>query len=314
MKARRAEGAPRLLGSRRTKGAPRRGTCEAPPIRHGLRRDTFPSGEGGFAPFRGYARSGGAPLRSPRFAHACALRHRGKRRRPPAEADGGYSCSSGHAPLRRAAPFPTCPSTPAGKPRHARQAHQPAHSEGGPPVPPGRQRTTGITPQAPSSRPREEGISLAQHEAPPPKPSDEGSGGSHGAVSVWLPPVALWFFPASGKERPAHRPMRKGTPHPARRKEYLAHPRMCKGTFIPQEIGGLCPRNGPRRSSPQSLSPPSCLRLSSATFSSTCRLCSGYQNHNTAASSAKPIPGASVAMPKMPSRTAAVCPPIAPGT
>ena len=29
-------------------GAPRRGTCEAPPIRHGNCRDTFPSGEGFF--------------------------------------------------------------------------------------------------------------------------------------------------------------------------------------------------------------------------------------------------------------------------
>ena len=65
----------------------------------------------------GCARSGGAPLRSPRFAHACALRHGRERRRPPAEADGGYSCSSGHASLRRTAPFLTCPSTPADKPR-----------------------------------------------------------------------------------------------------------------------------------------------------------------------------------------------------
>ena len=46
--ARRAEGAPRLRGSRRTTGAPRRGTCGAPPIRHGSCRDTFPSGEGGW--------------------------------------------------------------------------------------------------------------------------------------------------------------------------------------------------------------------------------------------------------------------------
>ena len=39
--------ASRAGGSRRTTGAPRRGTCEALPIRHGFRRDTFPSGEGG---------------------------------------------------------------------------------------------------------------------------------------------------------------------------------------------------------------------------------------------------------------------------
>ena len=45
-RARRAKGAPGLRGSRRATGAPRRGTCEAPPIRHGSCRDTFPSGEG----------------------------------------------------------------------------------------------------------------------------------------------------------------------------------------------------------------------------------------------------------------------------
>ena len=67
--------------------------CEAPPIRHGNCHDTFPSGEG----FLGWLSSGGAPLRSPRFAHACALRHGGKRRRPPAEAGGGYACASGRA-------------------------------------------------------------------------------------------------------------------------------------------------------------------------------------------------------------------------
>ena len=67
-----------------------------------------PPGQGGFAPFRGCARSGGAPLRSPRFAHACALRHGRERRRPPAEADGGYSGSSGHAPLRKNAASRTC--------------------------------------------------------------------------------------------------------------------------------------------------------------------------------------------------------------
>ena len=44
-----------LAGSRRTTGASRRGTCEAPPIRHGSCRDTFPSVEGGFAPFFGRA-------------------------------------------------------------------------------------------------------------------------------------------------------------------------------------------------------------------------------------------------------------------
>ena len=91
-RARRTEGAPGLRGSRRATGAPRRGTCGAPPIRHGNCRDTFPSGEGGL----GCVRSGGTPLRSPRFAWGCALRHGGRRRRPPAEADGDYSGSFGH--------------------------------------------------------------------------------------------------------------------------------------------------------------------------------------------------------------------------
>ena len=46
VEARLAEGEPGLRGSRRATGAPRRGACEAPPIRHGNCRDTFPSGEG----------------------------------------------------------------------------------------------------------------------------------------------------------------------------------------------------------------------------------------------------------------------------
>ena len=112
--------------------------------------------------------------------------------------------------------------------RHQAQpkAHHFARNEGGPLVPPGRQRTTDITPKAVPSRPREEAISLAQHEVPPPKPSGEGSGGSHGAGSDWLPPGALWFFPASGKERPAHPRMCKGTP---RQQKQQVHPRQRKG-------------------------------------------------------------------------------------
>ena len=97
------------------------------------------------------------------------------------------------------------------------KAHHLARNEGGPPVPPDRQRTTGITPPAVPSRPREEANSLAQQEAPPPKPSDEGAGGSHGAVSIWLPPVALWFFPASGKEQPRTSADVQRNPAPHRR-------------------------------------------------------------------------------------------------
>ena len=54
-RARRTEGAPGLRGSRLAKGEARRETCEAPPIRHGSCRDTFPSGEGFFV---GRARAG----------------------------------------------------------------------------------------------------------------------------------------------------------------------------------------------------------------------------------------------------------------
>ena len=62
-KARRAEGAPRLRGSRLATGAPRRGTCEAPPIRHGSCRDTFPSGEGAGLRALGRGSPTVAPLR-----------------------------------------------------------------------------------------------------------------------------------------------------------------------------------------------------------------------------------------------------------
>ena len=62
--ARLAEGEPGLQGSRLATGEARRGACGVLPIRHGFRRDTFPDGEG----FLGCVSSGGAPLRSPRFA------------------------------------------------------------------------------------------------------------------------------------------------------------------------------------------------------------------------------------------------------
>ena len=150
----------------------------------------------------GCVSSGGAPLRSPRFAHACVLRLRGKRRRPPAEADGGYSCSSGHAPLRRTAPFLTCSSTPADKPRNARQAHHPAPNEGGPPVPPGRQRTTDITPKVAPSRPREEGLSLAQHEVLPPSQAARGPGAAMVLAQIGCHRAPFGSFPRVGKNAP----------------------------------------------------------------------------------------------------------------
>ena len=48
LEARLAEGEPGLRGSCLATGEARRRTCEAPPIRRGLRRDTFPAGEGFF--------------------------------------------------------------------------------------------------------------------------------------------------------------------------------------------------------------------------------------------------------------------------
>ena len=84
LEARLAEGEPRLRGSRRTEGAPRRGACGAPPIRHGNCRDTFPSGEGGFAPFLGRARAG-LPYGRPASHEGCAPRLSKEKRQPPAE-------------------------------------------------------------------------------------------------------------------------------------------------------------------------------------------------------------------------------------
>ena len=59
-------------------GAPRRGTCEATPIRHGTAVTPSSPGKGGFAPFRACARAGlpyGRPA-SPRLVRS-ALRVRG---------------------------------------------------------------------------------------------------------------------------------------------------------------------------------------------------------------------------------------------
>ena len=63
--ARRTKGAPGLRGSRRTKDAPRRTACAAPPIRHGFRRDTFPAGEGFFCAPSASVERGGVLLRRP---------------------------------------------------------------------------------------------------------------------------------------------------------------------------------------------------------------------------------------------------------
>ena len=201
-------------------GAPRRGACGAPPIRHGNCRDTFPSEEGGWV---GRARAG-LPYGRPASREGCALRLSRERRRPPAEADGGYSGSSGHAPMRRTAPFPTCPSTPADKLRHARQAHHLARNEGGPPVPPGRQRTTGTTPNAVPSRPREEANSLAQQEAPPPSQAARGPGAAMVLSRFGCHRSPFGSFPREGKnasharatgKRPSRHQAQPKAHHPA---------------------------------------------------------------------------------------------------
>ena len=84
VKARLAEGEPGLQGSRRATGAPRRGACEALPIRHGNCRDTFPAGEGTglvvlgrgsptFAPLRPVSR---VPSQGQEAATSCGVRQR----------------------------------------------------------------------------------------------------------------------------------------------------------------------------------------------------------------------------------------------
>ena len=120
-------------------GAPRRGACGAPPIRHGTGVTPSPPGKGGWVtcaraglPYgrpasRGVERSlsgagGGDLLRRPTEATLA----------PPAI----HRCGE---------PYLVCPVSPPTLPKPS-QAHHPARSEGGPPVPPGRQRTTNTTP------------------------------------------------------------------------------------------------------------------------------------------------------------------------
>ena len=83
------------------------------------------------------------------------------------------------------------------------QAHHSAHNEGGPPVPPGRQRTTGITPKAAPSRPREEAISLAPHEVPPPTQAARGPGAAMALSRIGCHRAPFGSFPREGKNSPA---------------------------------------------------------------------------------------------------------------
>ena len=93
------------------------------------------------------------------------------------------------------------------------KAHHLARNEGGPPVPPGRQRMTDITPKIAPSRPREEGISLAPHEAPPPSQARRGPGAAMVLSRIGCHRAPFGSFPRVGKNSPPHSPMCKGTPH-----------------------------------------------------------------------------------------------------
>ena len=88
-----------------------------------------------------------------------------------------------------------------GTSRHQAQpkAHHPAHNEGGPPVPPGRQRTMDITSQAVPSRPREEGISLAPHAVPPSSQARRGPGAAMVLSRIGCHRAPFGSFPREGK-------------------------------------------------------------------------------------------------------------------
>ena len=103
-----------------------------------------------------------------------------------------------------------------GTSRHQAQpkAPPPARNEGGPPVPPGRQRTTGTTPQAAPSRPREEAYSLAPHEVSPSTQARRGPGAAMVLSRIGCHRAPFGSFPREGKNSTAHRPMCKGTALP----------------------------------------------------------------------------------------------------
>ena len=174
----------------------------------------------GASPLFGRERGRGS-LRSSSIAHAFAPRLRGKRRRPPAAADGDYSCS-GHAPPRmtntaavlprarppQARPMSRHPAFREGSPRAARSPADNAHSAK--PVP---------------SRPREGGVRPADHQVPP------SGQAARAQRSCWLKqagPGALCFFPASGKA-PLTRAAGKGSRSP-QKKNLAAHIRQIRSS------------------------------------------------------------------------------------
>ena len=212
-----------MQGSRRTTGAPRRGTCEAPPIRHGSCRDTFPSGEGAGLRALGRGSPTVAPLRpclrAPPWLREAATSCGGRRRllRLLRPCTGAENCSIPDLFLHASRQAASSPPV--------RQAHHLARNEGGPPVPPGRQRTTGITPQGVPSRPREEAISLAQHEVPPPSQARRGPGAAMVLSRFGCHRSPFGSFPREGKNAPHARATGKGTPRLARGKVHLSAPR-----------------------------------------------------------------------------------------
>ena len=289
-RARLAEGEPGLQGSRRTEGAPRRGTCEAPPIRHGTAVTPSPPGKDSLLRALGRDSPTVAPLRpclrAPPWGQEAATSCGGRRRllrllrpytvaknrtlsalsvhlhypnpaRPtiPRAARAAHRCrpvASGlqtqhlkafqAAPARKELASPSKRLLPQAKRRgvrgqpwcwlglaapgrplvlsrewertasHARaagkspsrhqvqpKAHHSARNEGGPLVPPGRQRTTDITPKAVPSRPREEAISLAHHEVPPSSQAARGPGAAMVLSRIGCPRAPFGSFPRVGK-------------------------------------------------------------------------------------------------------------------
>ena len=162
---------------------------------------------------------GRAPLRSPRFAwglcssswlREAATSFGGRRRllmhlRPCPIVENRSIPDMSHRLARR-----VTPANATGPPTRAQQ--------GRPPVPPGRQRTSDTTPKRPQAAPARKPIASLRKSLRP----QAKRGGVRGQPWCCLglaAPVALWFFPASGKERPAHQPMCKGNSTPSEERE-----------------------------------------------------------------------------------------------
>ena len=128
--------------------------------------------------------------------------------------------------------------------RHQAQpkAHHLARNEGGPPVPPGRQQTTGITPKAVPSRPREEAISLAQREVPLTSQATRGSGAAMVLARFGCPRSPFGSFPRVGKNASHIRGCAKEPCPPQERKSSPART-SGKGQAFRRKASH-CPRHG----------------------------------------------------------------------